>query len=142
MRGAQRLINSFRLSGTFQQIVARPEWRSIVDVRPNVMVRTRAPQLLMRAFASFAREPIQVLRGWRTPRIETGTLVIHRVESLDVTEQRELLRWIDRHRAVQCVSLVRRPLYSVVSAGRFLAELYYRLNAIYLTDADCVPAGV
>ena len=140
MRGAHLIHASRARRAAQQQAMATVEWRAVTRFRPNVLVRTRAPKLLIRTFWSFARTPIEVVRAWRTPTIKRGTLVLERVDRLGASEQRALFDWVARHGAVQCISLTRRPLYPLVASGRFLAELYYRLNAMYISGDAC-PLG-
>ena len=48
----------------------------------------------------------------------------------DLTDARQLqlLAWMERHPAIQVISVASRPLYPMVEAGSFRATLYYRLN--------------
>jgi len=135
--GAHHLVNSLRQAAALAPSSLSPEWRGFRDFRANVLVRTRTPRLLIRAFMASARQPIEIIRGWTRPTIASGTLIVREVEALGAAEQRQLLDWLTRFRDVQCVSLVRKPLFPMVAAGRFLAELYYRLNTVYVAEA-CV----
>ena len=42
-----------------------------------------------------------------------------------------ILAWMDRHPAIQMISVAARPLYPLVTAGSFRSTLYYRLNTFY-----------
>ena len=66
------------------------------------------------------------------------TVVLHHVEALTGDEQALCLRWL--RRAVpgqpQVISTSTAPVFPLVSDGRFLAGLYYRLNTILITPVD------
>lgn len=65
------------------------------------------------------------------------TLVLDGPEALDATEQDRLFLWLEAQgRHVQVVSIVRRPLFALVEAGAFCADLYYRLNTVRVSRTD------
>jgi hypothetical protein len=65
------------------------------------------------------------------PALDRGTLVIHDVDSLDLSAQRILLTWLEaRTSRVRVITTVTRDLFAMVTAGVFLDQLYYRLNTI------------
>jgi hypothetical protein len=49
-------------------------------------------------------------------------------QDLTDAQQQQLLAWMERHPAIQVISVASRPLYPMVEAGSFRATLYYRLN--------------
>ena len=49
-------------------------------------------------------------------------------QDLTDAQQEQLLAWMERHPAIQVISVASRPLYPMVEAGSFRATLYYRLN--------------
>ena len=49
-------------------------------------------------------------------------------QDLTDAQQEQLLAWMERHPAIQVISVASRPLYPLVEAGSFHATLYYRLN--------------
>ncbi|MCM3880113.1 MAG: hypothetical protein ND807_08400 [Vicinamibacterales bacterium] len=61
------------------------------------------------------------------------SLIVRDLETLDAKAQHELLLWLDgAGRNTRVVSLTSPHLYSLVTAGRFLDTLYYRLNTVRL----------
>jgi hypothetical protein len=54
--------------------------------------------------------------------------LVHDPQDLTDAQQEQLLAWMERHPAIQVISLAARPLYPMVVAGSFRATLYYRLN--------------
>jgi hypothetical protein len=49
-------------------------------------------------------------------------------QDLTDSQQQQLLAWMERHPAIQVISVASRPLYPMVEDGSFRATLYYRLN--------------
>jgi hypothetical protein len=69
--------------------------------------------------------------GVDLPALDLGTLILHDVDSLDLTAQRTLLTWLeDRTSRVRVITMVTSDLFALVTAGVFLDQLYYRLNTI------------
>jgi len=54
--------------------------------------------------------------------------LVHDPQDLTDAQQEQLLAWMERHPAIQVISLAARSLYPMVVAGSFRAPLYYRLN--------------
>ena len=114
-------------------------WQILQAVHPNVLVVNRDTQQRVRAVEAIlegARAPI-----WRCerrplalPSDEVGTLLVPDVHALGETEQLELLAWARRHKTAQIVTATPVPLYPAVSAGRFLDELYYRINVLVIGE--------
>jgi hypothetical protein len=73
--------------------------------------------------------------GAHAPQPREGTLILLEVARLDAGQQATLLRWFDEFDGrvpVRIVSTSSEPLFSLVGSGRFLSELYYRLNAVLI----------
>ena len=50
---------------------------------------------------------------------------------MDVNQQAQLFRWLDQfEQQVRVVSTTSEPIFLLVQAGAFLADLYYRLNIV------------
>jgi hypothetical protein len=65
------------------------------------------------------------------PGFETGTVLVHDVAGLTISQQIALSDWIERRRSkVQVLSVTRAPLLSLVQDGQFLEGLFYRLNTV------------
>jgi hypothetical protein len=64
---------------------------------------------------------------------EPKTLVLEDLAILGLGDQERLLAWLRQvGRAPQIVSISREPIHPFVTQGRFLGELYYRLNVVYV----------
>jgi hypothetical protein len=63
-------------------------------------------------------------------------IVIREVHELNASRQQRLLDWLARHPTLQVISTATSPVHPLVLDGRFLAELYYRLNvfSFFLQD--------
>jgi len=114
-------------------------WQVLQAVHPNVLVVDGDTQQRVRAVEAIldaARAPIWRCerRPFALPSEDVGTLVVPDVHALSDDEQRELLTWAERHKTTQIVSATPIPLYPAVSTGRFLDELYYRLNVLVIGD--------
>ena len=57
--------------------------------------------------------------------------IVRDAQDLTDAQQQQLLAWMDRHPAIQVISVASRPLYPLVAAGSFRSTLYYRLNTFY-----------
>ena len=64
-------------------------------------------------------------------RCHSEITVVHDAQDLTDAQQQQLLSWMERHPAIQVISVASRPLYPMVAAGAFRATLYYRLNTFY-----------
>ena len=114
-------------------------WQVLQAVHPNVLVVNRDTQRRVRAVEAIleaARAPI-----WRCerrpltlPSEEVATLLVPDVHALGESEQLELLVWARRHKTAQIVTATPVPLYPAVTAGRFLDELYYRINVLVIGE--------
>jgi transcriptional regulator of acetoin/glycerol metabolism len=67
----------------------------------------------------------------RPDRHHGQIVVVPDAQDLTDAQQQQLLAWMERHPAVQVISVASRPLYPMVEDGSFRATLYYRLNTFY-----------
>jgi hypothetical protein len=73
------------------------------------------------------------------PRLTSGTILVERVEAATRAQQLQLAaKTADAVSTLRIVSTTTTPLFPMVQNGRFLPELYYRLNCI-LVDLSEVP---
>lgn len=60
-----------------------------------------------------------------------GTLILHDVHALPSADQRRLVEWLELAKGrTQVVSTTSAPLLPRVTAGNFIATLFYRLNTV------------
>jgi transcriptional regulator of acetoin/glycerol metabolism len=119
------------------RIVPPTDWRATLRTRANVLVT--GPKDALAAFLKTARsemrEPIRSSGAAPLPSLEGArTLILTDVDALDGADQQRLRRWFDErdNADVQVVTLTTVPLFSLVTANAFDAQLYYRLNTIFL----------
>jgi hypothetical protein len=64
---------------------------------------------------------------------DCATLVLDNLDALDLSQQHQVLRWLNDPLRVQTqvISFTTTPLYPQVQQGAFLTDLYYRLNVFY-----------
>jgi hypothetical protein len=129
----QGIPSAFRLATS-------DDWRALLRTRANVLVS--GPQIALSAFIYAAqdemREPIRSVNGSALSLCEGRTLILLDADALDGSGQRRLIQWMDepRNAGTQIISLAPIPLAPLVQTHRFAAELYYRLNVIYLEVLD------
>jgi hypothetical protein len=106
---------------------------------PNVLVvgPVAATETAIRELRPYLRHPLVKTRvaslGSIRPATSTLALLVEDVGRLTPADQSALLSWVEgAGEKVQLVTTAREPLLPVVTAGRFLESLYYRLNVIYL----------
>jgi hypothetical protein len=130
----EELLPSFR--------VEPPEdWRALLRTRTHMLVT--GPRTALSAFARAARselrEPVASMSGNSPLFFLEGarTLILNDVHLLDHAGQQRLLAWMSQRRNAdtQVLSLTTARVFEFVAKG-FDANLYYRLNTIYLELQD------
>jgi hypothetical protein len=133
------IVRRSQLQASFR--VEPPEdWRALLRTRAHMLVT--GSRSALNAFARAARselsEPIASISG-ATPLFLEGarTLILTEVNALDGAGQQRLLAWLNesRNADTQILSLTTARVFSFVTNG-FDANLYYRLNTIYLELQD------
>jgi hypothetical protein len=113
------------------------DWRATLRLRTNVLVT--GPNDALTAFLEMARSEMRdpIRSASRSlPRFLDGfrTLVLTEIDGLDASDQQRLRHWFDERSNpdVQVISATSAPLFELVKESAFDADLYYRLNTIYL----------
>lgn len=135
-----------RLGLVFRPLDGHAEWELLVRAHHNVLLAgpSAATSAMLASLEPHIRQPIRLYTpktGVPVPHPLEGTLVLLEVARLDGKQQGQLLRWLDRfdeRTRVQVVSTTAEPIFSLVEAGAFLADLYYRLNVLRI---DATPSG-
>lgn len=118
----------------------------VIEARCNLLLvgSLSATNAMLVALKPHLRAPLRQCKpkaGMPVPQPREGTLVLLDVARLDGKQQAQLLQWLDRfdeRRRVQVVSTASEPLFSLVEAGTFLDNLYYKLNVVRM---DLTPSG-
>ena len=112
---------------------------------PLLLMGPTGPALL--AMQPWLPQPIITLLGGQPLTMPapdwTGTVVIHEVDRCAGAEQEQLLHWLGaRRRTARIVSTTTASLLPRVETGKFLEELYYRLNMVCIdvTVASVLPS--
>ena len=103
-------------------------------MRPNTLVEGPASttEAIIRALGPHVVPPVCVWKG-APPRANPGTLVIRDVARMSAGDQEELLAWLDgAGAAVRVLATSSVQVFPLIRRGRFLADLYYRLNGLRL----------
>jgi hypothetical protein len=124
---------------------AAAEWSIVLTVRPNVLLIGPA-DLVDARLSSIAPLLGRPMCEWRADRAlpaagTIATLVIRNVDRLPLPRQEELFAWLDQHRqsTLQVVSTTAVSIVPLITTGRFLEDLYYRLNTIVLDASGPSP---
>ena len=129
IRREQLMLPGFR--------VEPPEdWRSLLRTRAHVLVTgsRNALTAFTRSARSELREPVVTIASGAPLYFDGArTVILSDVNALDSLNQRRLLAWLNesRNADIQILSLTSAPVFAFVEKG-FDANLYYRLNTIYL----------
>ena len=122
------------------------DFRQLINAGSNLLVRgekSATTATVVALSADLSMPLVMWIAGSNSdlPAVEHGTVVLQDVDRLDLSGQRELLRWLDdRGGRVRVISTARRDLFDLVMAGEFLDPLYYRLNTI-VVDAIAADAS-
>ena len=122
------------------------EWDAVSQGHLNLLLvgTPSATDEMLVAMMPHLREPLHRYSpkaDLSVPQPPEGTLVLLEVARLDGKQQTQLLRWLDqfdRRPHVQVVSTTSKPLFSLVEAGAFLVDLYYKLNVVRI---DLIGSG-
>jgi transcriptional regulator of acetoin/glycerol metabolism len=116
------------------------DWRALLRTRAHMLVTGSRTALaaFARAARSELREPVASVAA-TTPLFLEGarTLILNDVNLLDHAGQHRLLAWLNesRNADTQVLSLTSARVFEFVTKG-FDANLYYRLNTIYIELQD------
>jgi hypothetical protein len=139
----QLTIGSGKVTADHQRPIFLPfdlhtEWDLVIRARSNLLLAgsLSATDAMLVALKPHLRAPLLQCKpetGVPVPQPREGTLVLLEVDRLDLKQQAQLVKWLDRFDErwrVQVVSTTSEPLFSLVETGAFLASLYYRLNVV------------
>jgi sigma54-dependent transcription regulator len=111
----------------------------VLAAHPNVLIvgSEQIQDAAVRALTPFLRQPVTMLPSASELLLPSGGSVILRtIGDLTLRGQKELFSWLEgRGRNIQVVSLSPVQLFPLVIEGRFLEDLYYRINILQF-DAD------
>ena len=112
------------------------DWRALLRTRAHMLVTgsRNALSAFTRSARAELREPVVTIAGGSPLHFDGArTVILNDVNALDTIDQRRLLAWLNesRNTNIQILSLTSAPVFAFVEKG-FDANLYYRLNTIYL----------
>lgn len=103
----------------------------ISQAKPNALLEGPDVEIAVLLASIWPRFTLPVAR-WcgGGPLPPCGTLVIPNVERLDRGQQQQLQAWLQEHPQVQVISTSTVHVFGLVTAGDFLSDLFYQLNAV------------
>jgi hypothetical protein len=107
------------------------DWSIVSQERLHAVVigsRAASDAVLSRAFPDVVWAEATWTPDRRQDRFRDHIALVRDAQDLTDIEQQQLLAWMDRHPAIQIVTVADQPLYPMVMSGSFLSALYYRLN--------------
>jgi hypothetical protein len=116
----------------------RRDWDVISSAHQNLLLvgPTAATRAIVQALAPHFRQPVYCcspLVDAVLPEPVEGTLIVSGVDALRRPQQARMFEWLNRAQTqVQVVCTSVEPVFCIVQAGGFLADLYYRLNVVLL----------
>jgi hypothetical protein len=117
------------------------EWRAILEGTANVLIEGPAPwtEAIVGALVHQLQHPFVEWRRSPPRPAPSGPVVVPAVHGFDSAAQGELLQWMnsaDRRCPLRLLTTSHVPLFPLVEDGRFLRNLYYRLNMILIREID------
>ena len=116
--------------------VALLTWLVNQGHRPNLLITSATVSVrdVLRELGPWCAQPLQIVpasNGLRLPASGAGLLVFTDVSAFTPLQQSTLNDWISAgYGQWQIVSIAITPLESLVAAGRFKEDLFYRLNTV------------
>jgi len=94
----------------------------------------------VRALTPYLRQPVTVVPLPSESALpSSGSVILSSIGDLSLQSQEALFSWLEgQGRNTQVVSLSRVQLFPLVTSGRFLEDLYYRINVVHF-DAGETP---
>jgi hypothetical protein len=116
-----------------------PELPVMLAAHPNVLIvaNEQKQSAAVEALTPYLRQPVIVMRsGFESSLPLRGSVIVPSIGDLTLQAQEALFNWLeDRGRDTQLVSLSAVSLFPLVSVGKFLEDLYYRINIVQF-EAD------
>jgi hypothetical protein len=114
------------------------EWNAVTFAHRNVLLAGTQCVInsVLASLTPHLRKPVHRYgrnADGSVPLPTTGSLILREVGTLDLTQQLQLFRWLERFHGqapVQMVSTTSTPLYPFVESGAFHDGLFYRLNTV------------
>ena len=114
----------------------------MLGAHPNVLIvaNEQKQKAAVEALTPYLRQPVIVMNsGFESSLPLDGSVIVPSIGDLTLREQVALFNWLEeRGRDTQLVSLSAMQLFPLVSAGKFLEDLYYRINIVQFEAAESV----
>jgi hypothetical protein len=119
-----------------------PELPVMLSGHPNVLIvgSAQKQQAAVEALTPYLRQPVTMLSSpFEGSMPSRGSVILPSIGDLTLQAQEALFSWLGgRGRDVQLVSLSAMQLFPLVSHGKFLEDLYYRINIVQFEAGESV----
>jgi hypothetical protein len=117
-----------------------PEFPVLLAAHPNVLIvaSEETHEATVRALTPYLRQPVTVLPSPSESALpSSGSVILRSIGDLTLQAQEALFSWLEgRGKNTQVVSLSPVQLFPLVTSGRFLEGLYYRINVVQFDAWD------
>lgn len=111
----------------------------MLAAHPNVLIvaSEETQEAAVRVLKPYLRQPVTMLPSASESALpSSGSVILRSIGDLTLQAQAALFSWLEgRGKKTQVVSLSAVQLFPLVTDGRFLEDLYYRINVVKF-DAD------
>jgi hypothetical protein len=110
------------------------EFPVLLAAHPNVLIvaSEETHEAAVKALMPYLRQPVTVLPSPSESALpSSGSVILRSIGDLNLQAQEALFYWLEgRGKNTQVVSLSPVRIFPLVTSGRFLASLYYRINVV------------
>ncbi len=121
------------------------ELPAVLASHPNMLIvaSEQSQEVAVRVLTPYLRQPVTVMASPSEASLpSSGAVIIRTVGDLTPQDQEALFSWLDgQGKDTQVVSLTRFQLFPLVADGRFLADLYYRINIVQFGADENIVKG-
>lgn len=112
----------------------------LLSSHPNVLIvaSEQTQEAAVRALTPYLRQPVTILPSPSESAMpSSGSVILQTMSELTLQAQGALFSWLEgRGKNTQVVSFSAVQLFPLVTEGRFLVDLYYRINIVQFDETS------